>query len=101
MSDFLLNPGPTNTTFSTKLAQWRGSDICHRADAFSEKLEQTKDLLLTRFGNKSFDAAILGGSGTLGMEAMIASLFPSETVHIINAGTYGQRAFDICKNYNL
>ena len=101
MSDFLLNPGPTNTTFSTKLAQWRGSDICHRADAFSEKLEQTKDLLLTRFGNKGFDAAILGGSGTLGMEAMIASLFPSETVHIINAGTYGQRAIDICKTYNL
>lgn len=97
MSKLLLNPGPTNTRFRTKLAQWFGSDVCHRTDEFSKILEETKKLLLKDFKNHSI--AIMAGSGTTAMEAMICSLVRTTT--IINAGVYGQRAIDMMKQYKI
>jgi len=96
----LLNPGPTNTRERTKYAQHGGSDVCHRTDDFKNVLEETKVLLLNRFGNDSFDIALLGGSGTVGMEAMISSLVEDDIV-VINAGIYGQRAIDMMEVYNI
>ena len=101
MKKLLLNPGPTNTTFKTKVAQWLGSDVCHRTEEFSSLLKNVKIRLLERFGDVGFNASLLGGSGPLGLEAMITSLFPRETIHIINAGIYGARAIKICQTYNL
>ena len=49
MGKLLLNPGPTNTRFRTKLAQWFGSDVCHRTNDFHNILNETKDLLLKGF----------------------------------------------------
>jgi 2-aminoethylphosphonate-pyruvate transaminase len=96
----LLNPGPTNTRERTKYAQHRGSDVCHRTEDFKSVLEETKELLLDRFEDKSFNVALLGGSGTVGMEAMISSLVEDDIV-VINAGVYGQRAIDMLKVYNV
>jgi len=71
---FLLNPGPTNTRFRTKYAQWKGSDVCHRTPEFYEVLDNTKNLLLDRFeSNGNFKVALIGGSGTTAMESMISS----------------------------
>jgi len=97
MSKLLLNPGPTNTRFRTKLAQWLGSDVCHRTEEFDEVLDETKDLL--REGFEDFNVAIIGGSGTSAMEAMISSLV--DNVVVINAGIYGQRAIDMMKIYGI
>ena len=101
MKHLLLNPGPTNTTIKTKAAQWKGSDMCHRTESFSKALQSTKTRLLQRFGDLTFNAAVLGGSGTLAMEAMITSLLPRTPIHIINAGIYGARAIEICQSYNI
>tara|TARA_R110000803_G_scaffold18068_3_gene48420 strand:+ start:430 stop:1410 length:981 start_codon:yes stop_codon:yes gene_type:complete len=93
MTDVLLNPGPTNTRFRTKYAQWISSDVCHRTEDFMALLGETKNLLLNDFTNHNI--AILAGSGTTAMEAMICSLI--DDVVIINAGIYGQRAIDMMK----
>tara|TARA_B100000161_G_scaffold25476_1_gene14997 strand:- start:2572 stop:3564 length:993 start_codon:yes stop_codon:yes gene_type:complete len=98
---FLMNPGPTNTRFRTKLSQWKGSDVCHRTKDFYDVLDETKQLLLNRFkSNGSFKIAIMGGSGTTAMEAMISSLI-NRKITVINAGIYGQRAIDMMKIYGV
>lgn len=98
MSNILLNPGPTNTRFLTKIAQWFGSDVCHRTPEFSKILQETKEMLSVGFPSKH--VAIMGGSGTAAMESMISSLIKKDIV-VINAGIYGQRAVDMMKNYKI
>lgn len=101
MSDILLNPGPTNTRFVTKIKQWLGSDICHREDTFKTILRSLQEKLLSAVKFSSAGRiAILCGSGTAAMEAMISSLAPNDTL-VVNAGKYGQRAMEIFKTYNI
>ena len=104
MAKILLNPGPTNTGFFTKLRQWLGSDVCHRTSKFQVELEKLQKELLRMFDDKIdypiVDIAIMGGSGTTALDSMISSLLPAGTA-IINAGKYGQRAIEICETYNI
>ena len=95
MHKILLNPGPTNTRFMTKLYQWLGSDVCHREDKFIKLLKQLQINLLKRSNFKNFgNIAIMAGSGTTALESMISTLVPNNTLVIV-AGKYGQRASDI------
>jgi 2-aminoethylphosphonate-pyruvate transaminase len=97
----LLNPGPTNTRFMTKLHQWIGSDKCHRENDFKEILISLQEKLLSKvFLGKAGRIAIMGGSGTTAMEAMISSLVP-DGVSIINAGSYGERAISILETFKI
>lgn len=104
-SKVLLNPGPTNTSFITKIAQWVGTDVCHRTDDFFKLLEETRGLLLSRFSTtaspEEWNVSILAGSGTTAMEAMISSLISEKDNRVINAGAYGQRALDIMDTYEI
>ena len=103
MNNILLNPGPTNTRFLTKVAQWFGSDVCHRTSEFSKILQETKQMLSIGFNGNRTSAkhvAIIGGSGTAAMESMVSSLVKDGIV-VINAGVYGQRAVDMMKNYKI
>ena len=104
----LLNPGPTNTSYNTKMAQLIGSDICHRTEDFYDVLRATKKLLLERFLLESkhqsiddWEIALIGGSGTTAMEALVGSLCPSTQVHTVVAGKYGQRLCDMMDVYHL
>lgn len=97
----LLNPGPTNTRFMTKLHQWIGSDRCHRESDFKDILTSLQEKLLSKvFLCENGRIAIMGGSGTAAMEAMISSLVPDE-VSVINAGNYGERAISILETFKI
>ena len=100
MGKLLLNPGPTNTSFWTKLKQWLGSDICHRTDQFAKDFRDLQDKLLDRFGDSERNIAIMGGSGTAALDGMIATLMPVGTL-VINAGAYGKRASEIAAAYRI
>ena len=101
MNEILLNPGPTNTRFMTKLFQWFGSDKCHREDDFSFILKNLQNKLLSKFSmGASGRIAILAGSGTTAMEAMISSLVPNGIL-VIKAGKYGDRAISIMDTFNI
>ena len=104
----LLNPGPTNTSTNTKVAQFIGSDVCHRTVDFYHILKETKEMLLKRFfigtqgqTKEDWTVALIGGSGTAAMEAMVSSLSPQNNVINIIAGKYGQRLSDIMHIYNV
>lgn len=106
-SKLLLNPGPTNTSLLTKEAQMEGSDVCHRTEDFYQVLKETKTLLLNRFLLKSVNEqindwhiALIGGSGTVAMEAMVCSL-ASEENHVLIAGKYGLRMREMMEVYNI
>ena len=104
MAKILLNPGPTNTGFFTKLRQWLGSDVCHRTHQFQAEMKKLQKELIRMFDNSvdcsSVDIAIMGGSGTTALDSMISSLLPEGTA-IIDAGKYGRRAVEICETYNI
>lgn len=95
----LLNPGPTNTRESTKYSQYSNSDICHRTDYFMTQFENLKNTIISR-SNFATDVALIAGSGTTALEAMISSVCPDDTV-VINAGKYGQRAVEIFKSHRI
>jgi len=106
----LLNPGPTNTRLETKQAQMDGSDVCHRTEDFYKVLNSTKTLLLQRltkdtnitFDNETWHVALIGGSGTTAMEAMMSSLGnASSATKVIKAGKYGERISDMLNIYNV
>jgi len=105
MTKILLNPGPTNTRFFTKIAQWKGTDVCHRTNDFLAVLRDTKRLLLRRFSidahRADWNVSILAGSGTTALEAMISSLISGKQSRVINAGAYGQRAVEIMNTYKI
>lgn len=97
----LLNPGPTNTRFTTKIHQWLGTDKCHREDEFKEILRKLQNKLLSKVSLKdSNKVAIMAGSGTTAMEAMIASTI-EDGIIVINAGKYGQRAIEMMKTFKI
>ena len=97
----LLNPGPTNTSVTTKLLQWIGSDQCHREDTFLDKMNNVQEVLRKEVYNSNKGiVAIMGGSGTTALEAMIASLMEDGTT-IVKAGKYGQRAIEIAKTFGI
>ena len=97
----LLNPGPTNTRFWTKVKQWIGSDQCHRENGFQDRLNQVQETLRKEvYPQKYGRVAIMAGSGTTAMEAMISSLV-SDGVLLIVAGKYGVRASEIMQTYNI
>ncbi len=104
----LLNPGPTNTSLLTKTAQMEGSDVCHRTEDFYQVLKETKTLLLDRFLLKStneqadnWHVALIGGSGTIAMEAMVSSLAPPEGTQVLIAGKYGSRMSEMMEIYRI
>lgn len=106
----LLNPGPTNTRAETKQAQMDGSDVCHRTEDFYTILNETKTMLLQRmtkdsgltFDNDTWHVALIGGSGTTAMEAMMSSLGNSDSpTKVIKAGKYGERISDMLNIYGV
>ena len=99
--EILLNPGPTNTSFWTKLKQWLGSDTCHRTEKFSKDFNTLQEKILERFGESFLrKVAIMGGSGTTALDAMISTLMPVGTL-IVDAGSYGRRACEIAGAYRV
>ena len=101
MGEILLNPGPTNTRFATKMHQWLGSDICHRDDKFINILSRLQKKLLAKSNfRKTDNIAVMAGSGTTALEAMIATLVPDDTLVIV-AGKYGLRASEIMTANNI
>lgn len=96
----LMNPGPVNVTKKVRQALLR-PDICHREEEFYVLLRQVREKLLKIFGIKrSHTVAVMTGSGTLAVEAMIASL-RGEKVLVLSNGVYGDRLRDILKIHNI
>lgn len=101
--NILLNPGPSTTTDTVKMAQVV-PDICPREKEFGSMMkEMREDLVKIVHGNTDeYTAVLFCGSGTLNIDVCLNSLLPEgKKILIVNNGAYSTRAVEICQYYGL
>lgn len=99
----LFNPGPVNLSARVRAALG-GADICHREPEFARLQGAIRDRLLAVYALEpaTWAGVVLSGSGTLAVEAMLASLVPDDgRVLIIENGVYGERMTRIAECHGL
>jgi 2-aminoethylphosphonate-pyruvate transaminase len=102
MKQILLNPGPANTTDTVKRAML-ADDICPREHEFGDVMERVADgLVRVVHPGKDYVAVLIGGSGTAGVEAAVATAVPSDgRLLVVDNGAYGARIADIAAQYEM
>ena len=101
--NILLNPGPSTTTDTVKLAQVV-PDICPREKEFAGLMKDLReDLVRIVHGNPDkYTSVLFCGSGTLNIDVCINSLLSEgKRVLVVNNGAYSTRAVEICEYYGL
>ncbi|MGI5977407.1 MAG: 2-aminoethylphosphonate aminotransferase [Candidatus Limivicinus sp.] len=101
--NILLNPGPSTTTDTVKMAQIV-PDICPREKEFAKIMNSLRrDLIKIVHGNPEKHTSVLFcGSGTLNIDVCLNSLLPADRkILIVNNGAYSSRAAEICDYYGL
>ena len=101
--NILLNPGPSTTTDTVKMAQVV-PDICPREKAFADLMKGfRRDLLKTVHADpERYTSVLFCGSGTLNIDVCINSLLPEGgRILVVNNGAYSARAVEICRAYGL
>ncbi len=99
----LLNPGPSTTTDTVKMAQIV-PDICPREKDFRLIMAPLRDDLVRIVHGKpdEYTAVLFCGSGTICIDVTLNSLLDRDKkAFVINNGSYSQRAVDVCLAYNL
>jgi len=99
----LLNPGPSTTTDTVKMAQVV-PDICPREEEFANMMKTLrKDLLkVVHASEDKYTSVLFCGSGTINIDVCINSLLPEgKKVLVINNGAYSTRAVEVCQYYGL
>ena len=103
MRPILLNPGPVSLSESVRKAVAR-VDLCHREPEYFELQDEVIRGLLEIYecDPAQWAAVLLGGSGTSALEAMIASLIPTDAhVLVLENGVYGERLSRIASIYGI
>ena len=101
--NILLNPGPSTTTDTVKLAQIV-PDICPREKEFAELMrELRKDLLkVVHADEEDYTSVLFCGSGTINIDVCLNSLLPeNKKILVVNNGAYSARAVEVCEYYGL
>ncbi|MBO6193164.1 MAG: 2-aminoethylphosphonate aminotransferase [Clostridiales bacterium] len=99
----LLNPGPSTTTDTVKLAQIV-PDICPREKEFQDIMAPMReDLVKIVHGKKEdYTAVLFCGSGTICIDIALNSLLDKDKkALVINNGSYSARAVEVCNAYGL
>ena len=88
----LLNPGPVTLSPGVRAALAAG-DACHREPAFAALTREVLTGLAAVYdGAGDYDAVLLACSGTGAVEAMLASLAPTDSrTLVLSNGVYGER----------
>lgn len=101
--NILLNPGPSTTTDTVKMAQIV-PDICPREKEFTELMAKLRSDLLrvVHADPQKYTTVLFCGSGTINIDVCLNSLLPGgKKILVINNGAYSSRAVEICEYYNL
>ena len=99
----LFTPGPLTTSTTVKAAMQR--DLGSRDHAFIERVQEIRNKLLALAGQSQesgFEAILMQGSGTFGMEAVISSVI-QKTGHLLLLinGAYGRRIRQMCDIHGI
>ena len=101
--NILLNPGPSTTTDTVKMAQVV-PDICPREKEFAGLMKGLReDLVRIVHGDlNKYTSVLFCGSGTINLDICLNSLLPAnKKVLVVNNGAYSTRAAQICEYYGL
>ncbi len=101
--NILLNPGPSTTTDTVKMAQVV-PDICPREKEFAEMMRELRtDLVKIVHGDpEKYTSVLFCGSGTINIDVCLNSLLPADKkILVVNNGAYSTRAVEICQYYGL
>ena len=101
--NILLNPGPSTTTDTVKMAQVV-PDICPREQEFVSLMKGLReDLVRIVHGNTDkYTSVLFCGSGTINIDVCLNSLLPQgKKILIVNNGAYSARAVEVCEYYGL
>lgn len=98
----LLNPGPSTTTDTVKMAQVV-PDICPREKEFQSIMApMRRDLVKIVHGGDDYTSVLFCGSGTICIDITLNSLLGAgKKALVINNGSYSQRAVDVLNYYGL
>ncbi len=100
--NILLNPGPSTTTDTVKMAQVV-PDICPREKEFQSIMApMRRDLVEIVHGGDDYTSVLFCGSGTICIDITLNSLLDDgKKALVINNGSYSQRAVDVLNYYGL
>lgn len=101
--NILLNPGPSTTTDTVKLAQVV-PDICPREKEFKSMMDGIrKDLVKIVHGRTDeYTSVLFCGSGTINIDICLNSLLPEgKKILVVNNGAYSTRAVQVCQYYGM
>lgn len=99
----LLNPGPSTTTDTVKMAQIV-PDICPREAEFRDMMKNLRlDLLkIVHADLVEYTSVLFCGSGTINIDVCLNSLLPeNKKILVVNNGAYSTRAVEVCECYSL
>lgn len=98
----LLNPGPSTTTDTVKMAQVV-PDICPREKEFQSIMApMRRDFVKIVHGGEDYTSVLFCGSGTICIDIILNSLLAEgKKALVINNGSYSQRAVDVLNYYGL
>jgi len=103
MRTILLNPGPVSLSEKVRKAAV-SVDLCHREPEFFVLQDRLRSELLDvyRLQPSQWTAVLLGGSGTMALEAMLSSLLPCDArLLVLENGIYGERISRIAKIHGI
>ncbi len=103
MRTILLNPGPVTLSERVRAALL-GPDLCHRESEFASLQDGLRRKLLEVYTlpPTHWAAALLTGSGTAAVEAMISSMVPRDArLLVVENGVYGERITRIAEVYGI
>lgn len=99
----LFTPGPLTTSHSVKEAMLR--DVGSRDDEFIALIRGIRDELLVLGGvsqAEGYEAVLMQGSGTFGVESVISSVVPANSKLVVAVnGAYGERLVQMAARYDI
>ncbi len=101
--NILLNPGPSTTTDTVKMAQVV-PDICPREKEFAGIMKPMRDDLVRIVHGKTdeYTAVLFCGSGTICIDVALNSLLDAgKKAMVISNGSYSQRAVEVLTYYGM
>ena len=97
----LMNPGPINVPKSVRRALADCEDQCHREPEYLAMQTRVREKLVDVFGvADTYDPALLTGSGTAAMEAMVCSVV-GDGVLVLDNGVYGDRLMKMAESHGI
>jgi 2-aminoethylphosphonate-pyruvate transaminase len=98
----LFTPGPLTTSDTVKQAML--VDLGSRDQKFLTVVREIRHTLLRLAGvaNADYDAVLMQGSGTMGIESVISSVIPPEgSLLVLSNGAYGRRIAQIARRLRI